>query len=39
MGRQKNFLKFGACEERCIQFVRKPTNNDVRDLDWKPLVD
>ncbi len=26
---QSNFLKFGACEERCIQFVRKPNENDV----------
>jgi hypothetical protein len=28
---QKNFLVFGSCEERCIQFVRKPTDDDVRD--------
>ncbi|WMT43561.1 CPCC family cysteine-rich protein [Paenibacillus sp. D2_2] len=26
---QSNFLKFGACEERCIQFVRKPNKNDI----------
>jgi len=26
---QYNFLKFGACEERCKQFVRKPNKDDV----------
>jgi hypothetical protein len=25
---QKNYLDFGACEERCIEFVRKPNEND-----------
>jgi hypothetical protein len=35
---QLNFLEFGACEERCKQFVRKPNNDDIRDSNWK-LVD
>lgn len=25
---QSNYNKFGACEERCVKFVRKPTNSD-----------
>ncbi|WP_379163191.1 CPCC family cysteine-rich protein [Paenibacillus sp. sgz5001063] len=36
---QKNFIEFGACEERCIQFVRKPNDDDVRDPHWLPLSD
>ncbi|WP_212972005.1 CPCC family cysteine-rich protein [Bacillus sp. J14TS2] len=34
---QKNFLEFGACEERCIEFVRKPNKFDIKDPNWKPL--
>jgi hypothetical protein len=34
---QKNYILFGACEERCIEFVRKPNQNDERDPKWKPL--
>jgi len=34
---QKNFIKFGSCQEDCIEFVRKPNNQDVKDLNWKPL--
>ncbi|KRE57465.1 CPCC family cysteine-rich protein [Paenibacillus sp. Soil750] len=34
---QANFIKFGACEERCIEFVRKLTINDIKDPDWRPL--
>ena len=34
---QKNYVLFGACEESCIGAIRKPNENDVRDLDWKPL--
>jgi hypothetical protein len=25
---QKNYLEFGACEERCVDFVKKPNEND-----------
>lgn len=34
---QRNYLLFGACEERYIKFVRKTNENDVKDFDWKPL--
>ena len=34
---QKNYVLFGACEERHIKFVRKPKENDVKDPSWKPL--
>ncbi|QUH21232.1 CPCC family cysteine-rich protein [Alkaliphilus sp. B6464] len=34
---QKNFLKFGACEEEMIKYVRKPHKNDIRDSNWKLL--
>ncbi|MBN6885392.1 cysteine-rich CPCC protein [Cytobacillus horneckiae] len=34
---QKNYDVFGACEERCIEFVRKPNEKDVKDPNWKPL--
>jgi Cysteine-rich CPCC len=32
---QKNFLKFGACTEDMIQYVRKPTQQDIHDSSWK----
>lgn len=35
---QKNFIEFGACEERCIEFVRKPNEKDEKDVHWKQLV-
>ncbi|MFE4814526.1 CPCC family cysteine-rich protein [Peribacillus simplex] len=35
---QKNFVKFGACEEGCIAFVRKPNKKDIRDPNWKPFI-
>ncbi|MEK9197184.1 CPCC family cysteine-rich protein [Ureibacillus sp. FSL E2-3493] len=35
---QKNFIEFGACEERCIEFVRKPNEQDEKDVHWKRLV-
>ena len=35
---QKNFIIFGACEERCIAFVRKPNEKDEKDSNWKPFV-
>ena len=34
---QKNFLDFGAIESRLIEYVRKPTEKDVRDPHWEPL--
>lgn len=35
---QKNYLVFGACEDGCIEFVRKPNEKDVKDPVWKPLI-
>ncbi len=26
---QTNYIKLGACEERCVKFVRRPTDSDV----------
>ncbi len=34
---QKNFLEFGACEKSCIDNIRKPNKNDIKDPTWKPL--
>ncbi|WP_431309038.1 CPCC family cysteine-rich protein [Halalkalibacter lacteus] len=34
---QRNYIEFGACEERCIEFVRKPNRKDEKDQNWKPL--
>jgi len=34
---QKNFIKFGACEEYCIKLVRKLNKEDIKDSNWKPL--
>jgi hypothetical protein len=34
---QKNFIKFGACDEDCIEFVRKPNRNE-KDPHWKPFI-
>ncbi len=31
-------MVFGACEERCIEFVRKPNDKDEKDLNWKQLI-
>lgn len=35
---QKYFIIFGACEERCVEFVRTPSETDVKDGNWKPLL-
>lgn len=35
---QKNFVKFGACEEGCIAFVRKPNKKDIKDPNGKPFI-
>lgn len=34
---QKNFIAFGACEKDLIQNVRKATEEEQRDKDWKTL--
>lgn len=34
---QKNYMLFGACEERFIKFVREPNEDDVKNPDWKML--
>lgn len=34
---QKNYRLFGACDEYCLQFVRKPNADDVKDETWQPL--
>lgn len=34
---QKNYLVFGACEESCKTFVRKPNEEDIKDPNWKPF--
>lgn len=33
---QQNFAKFGACDERALQFVRRPLPYHRRDPDWRP---
>ncbi len=32
---QRNFLEFGASEVRSLPYVRKPTDEDERDPNWK----
>jgi Cysteine-rich CPCC len=32
---QRNFLEFGASEARLLPYVRKPTDADERDPNWK----
>lgn len=34
---QQNFIKFVACDEGSIKFVRKPNQEDIKDPNWKPL--
>ncbi len=34
---QRNFLKYGASEEKFLSNVRKPNKNEARDSNWKPL--
>lgn len=31
MESRENYLKFGACEERFLKYVRKPTTEEMRD--------
>ncbi|WFD09784.1 CPCC family cysteine-rich protein [Tepidibacter hydrothermalis] len=34
---QKNFIHIGACDKDCLDVVRKITEKDAKDLNWKPL--
>ena len=34
---QNNYRVFGACEERCLEFVRGLNKEDIKDPHWKPL--
>jgi hypothetical protein len=34
---QRNFTRFGACHEASVNHARKPTPQDMRDPNWKPL--
>jgi len=37
MEAQRNFAEFGASEVRLLLFVRSPTEEDIRDPDWRPV--
>jgi hypothetical protein len=34
---QHNFIKFGACDEGSLKFVRHPNESDIKDNNWQPL--
>ncbi|QLK09658.1 Hydrolase (HAD superfamily) (plasmid) [Priestia megaterium] len=34
---QQNFVKYGACDEESLKFVRSPNKFDIKDSQWKPL--
>jgi len=34
---QRNFIEIGACSEKMIPYVRRPTVRDRRDADWMLL--
>lgn len=34
---QRNFIKFGACDEESINFVRRPNQKDIKDPNYVPL--
>ncbi|KGK85830.1 membrane protein [Desulfosporosinus sp. HMP52] len=34
---QRNFQTIGAYDEGSLKFVRKPNQDDEKDLEWKPL--
>jgi hypothetical protein len=34
---QKNFVEFGACEKRVLQYVRKILARDEKDATWRPI--
>ena len=33
---QKNFMEFGACDPKLKQYVRNPTAEEAREVNWKP---
>jgi len=34
---QRNFIEFGACEQKWVNDVRPPTTDDLRDLNWQTI--
>ncbi|MBL7869464.1 MAG: hydrolase [Flavobacterium lindanitolerans] len=34
---QQNYLDFGACKKDMLHNVRKPVNDEQREINWKPL--
>lgn len=34
---QRNFIKFGACDEKSLDSVRNPDNDDIKDKCWRPV--
>ena len=36
---QKHYLNFGACEERLLQYVRRPSEDDEKDPQWQLFTD
>lgn len=34
---QKNFAEFGASDRKALSDVRSPTEDDERDVAWRPL--
>ncbi|MGE6259758.1 CPCC family cysteine-rich protein [Heyndrickxia sporothermodurans] len=34
---QQNFIKFGACDEESVRFVRMPNQDDIKDPNWNPF--
>lgn len=36
---QNHYMLFGACEERCREFVRAPKEKDEKDAHWKRFDD
>ncbi|MDX8363466.1 MULTISPECIES: CPCC family cysteine-rich protein [Bacillaceae] len=34
---QRNYLKFGACDELSINSVREPLIDEIKDFNWKIL--
>ncbi|MFJ8259642.1 CPCC family cysteine-rich protein [Peribacillus asahii] len=35
---QQNFMKFWACDEGSLKYVRKPNKEDIKDPNWKPFI-
>lgn len=34
----RNYFTFGASDKHCLEFVRKPTKEDVKGPNWKLLL-